>query len=85
MRTFWFYVTRMATHEFIVAFPSNTFEVVHEDLIGHSLAPLRGPRGGAYVRTGGIAYHREEDFLRNSVSFRARFVGRYVRPSRKTR
>jgi len=47
-------------------------------------ADLRGPRGGRYVAVGEPYDFREdqtsEDFMRNTRTFTARVIARYVRP-----
>ncbi len=60
---------------------------VHEavrDALLAKVADLRGPRGGRYVMVGEPDFFEDgvgpDDFLRNTRTFSARVLARYVRP-----
>jgi len=59
-------------------------ELVYQDLNDQLEGPFRGPRGGRYEAIGEVSgYMRSRDFYdlaRNTYSFRAERLARYVRP-----
>lgn len=60
--------------------------VVRDQLTTMLSRDLIGPRGGRYIPFGDIEYLGSavvgEDFIRGYVTYRARRMGRYVRPQR---